>query len=336
MIILPSESLRDFPTETAEQVRPVLRALTSLSLLVVSGAGLAVPIIPPMSTLAWQLALDYLQLGSFSAHAVSRSELRDRLLPAPKALFTGNRADSLGSAPVKLDGWQGQLVLTASDEALSALFQVKIYRPLKSMAPPNYRIFGYVQPPALLFDFNNDAFLANYCEPPHTVLNPHRNIDRRFIEHPEFALFFHAATDYGLLLPNFSHIWLPRPEPKWITRRQQYNLARCYLTQRGQFLLLVGYSFGRQPRGVIDDIESFEFFREILKRFPRQIVVVDPSPEHVAGLFEDALRQRIYACKLYWNQLAKAACLAMKETPGAPNLLAIQSRIGRLYDERTR
>ncbi len=202
---------------------------------------------------------------------------------------------------MKLQRWQGQLLLTASDEALSALFQVRMYRPLKSMPPPNYRIFGYVQPPAMLFDFNNDALLANYCEPPHIVLNPHGTIDRRFIEHPEFDLFFHAATEYGLLLPNFSQIWLPRPEPKWITRRQQYNLARCYLTQRGQFLLLIGYSFGHQPSGSIDDTESFEFFREILQRFPRRIVVVDPSPEHVAGLFEDALRQRIYACKLYWD-----------------------------------
>ena len=289
-----------------------------------------------MSTLAWKLALAYLQLGSFPASKASRSELRDRLLPAPKALFSGNRADSLGGAPVKLAGWQGQLVLTASDEALSSLFQVKIYRPLKSTTPPNYRIFGYVQPPALLFDFNNDTLLANYCEPPHIVLNPHGNIDRRFLEHSELDLFLHAVTDYGLRLPNVSQIWLPRPEPKWITQRHEYHLARYYLTQRGQFLLFVGYSFARQPSGGIDDAESFEFFREILKRFPRRIVVVDPSPEHVAGLFEDALRQRIYACKLYWNHFAKAACLAMDEIPGAPNLLAVQSIISRHYDERTR
>ena len=65
-------------------------------------------------------------------------------------------------------------------------------------------------------------------------------------------------------------------------------------------------------------------------------MVVDPSPGHVVGLFEDALRQRIYACKLYWNHLAKAACLAIEERSGVPNLLTVQSRIVRLYDERTR
>lgn len=64
-------------------------------------------------------------------------------------------------------------------------------------------------------------------------------------------------------------------------------------------------------------------------------MVVDPYyPEHVAGLLEDILRQRIYACKLYWNHLAEAACLAMEENPRAPSLLARQNRIVRLYDER--
>jgi hypothetical protein len=198
------------------------------------------------------------------------------------------------------------------------------------------RTIGSLITSALLFDFNNDTLLASYCAPPHLVLNPHGSIDRRFIEHPDFDLFFHAATEYGFELPNSSGIWLPRPEPSWITRRRQYNLARNYLTQRGEFFLLIGYSFGRQPSGVIDDTESFEFFREILKKFPRRIVVVDPSPEHVAGFFEDALHQRIFGCKLYWNHLAAAACHAMKETPDAPSLLAVQMRIGRLYDERTR
>jgi hypothetical protein len=107
----------------------------------------------------------------------------------------------------------------------------------------------------------------------------------------------------------------------------EYKVAERYLSRRGEFLLLIGYSFGRQRNGSSDDAESLEFLRELLKKFPRQIVVVDPHPEHVAGLFEDVLRQRIYACELYWNHLAEAACLAMEENPGAPNLLALQNRI---------
>src|SRR5579864_9336388 len=83
---------------------------------------------------------------------------------------------------------------------------------------------------------------------------------------------------------------------------REYNVAARHFAGGGEFLLLIGYSFG-QRNGRTDDAESLEFLRELLKKFLRQIVVVDPHPEHMAGLFEDVLRLRIYACKLYWNYL---------------------------------
>jgi hypothetical protein len=45
----------------------------------------------------------------------------------------------------------------------------------------------------------------------------------------------------------------------------------------GKYFLLIGYSFGPQRDGRIDDAESFEFLGELLKRFRRQIVIVDPT-----------------------------------------------------------
>jgi hypothetical protein len=98
---------------------------------------------------------------------------------------------------------------------------------------------------------------------------------------------------------------------------------------------VIGYSFGRHRSGSIDDAESFEFFHKLLKRFRRRIVVLDPNPDHLTGLLEDALRQRVFVSKLYWNYLAESACAAMSATPEAPNLYAVQHRIARLYDERT-
>src|SRR5258708_10767600 len=96
----------------------------------------------------------------------------------------------------------------------------------------------------------------------------------------------------------------PRAEVDY--KRQEYSIARRYLASSGDSFLSIGYSFGRTLSGTIDDVESFEFFRDILKRCPRRVVVLDPQPEHVAGLFEDALRQRVYACRLYWDCLASA------------------------------
>ncbi len=78
------------------------------------------------------------------------------------------------------------------------------------------------------------------------------------------------------------------------------------------------------------------FLVNSLKRFRRKIVIIDPTPEHVAGLFENRLRQSTHTCRLCWNHLAEAACLAMAEIGRAPNLVCLASRIARLYEERTR
>ena len=323
MVKAPVEALRDFPTDTLRHVLPVAAALSSLNLFTVSGAGLAISIVPAMDTIVRLGISAYDQLGSYPARPAPRSELRKRLLPPHIVL-------------ARVERRKGYLLSGVYDEALAAFFQRHIYRPVEATPLANYRIFSFVPPPAVIFDFNTDALLANYCEPSHIVLNPHGAIERRLIEHPQFEQFLRAAAESGLPLPNSTGLWLPGPEPRTFTRRHEYNFAIGRLSGRGEFLLLVGYSFGSQRNGAIDDAESFEFLRELLKRFRRRIVIVDPSPEHVAGLFEDGLRQRIYACKLYWNHLAEAACLAMAETPGPPDLFCLSRRIARLYDERTR
>jgi hypothetical protein len=317
-------SIRDFPIHTIGHIAPALAALSSLNLFVVSGAGLAIPIIPAMETIIRLGISGYDEIGSYPARLAPRTELRDRLLPN-RTLFDG-----------RLERWKGFLLAGIYDEAISAFFQRNIYRRIERIAPANYRIFDFVPPPAVIFDFNTDDLLANYCEPPHIVLNPHGAIERRIIEHPEFEQFLRAATDFGIALPNNSQIWLPGSEPKTITRRREYKFAVERMKAGGKHFLLIGYSFGRQRDGRIDDAESFEFLGELLKRFRRQIVIVDPTPEHVAGLFENRLRQRIYACKLYWNHLAEAACLATAEIGRAPNLVCLAGRIARLYEERTR
>ncbi|MGD0671516.1 MAG: hypothetical protein ABSB13_05525 [Candidatus Binatus sp.] len=317
------ETHRDIPTNTLDNVLLAAAALSSSNLFVVSGAGLAIPVIPPMDVIVRLGISAYHQIGSYPARQAPQTEIRERLLP-PRSLFD------------HAERWKGFLLCGVYDEALAAFFQRHIYRPIEESAPANYRIFNFVPPPAVLFDFNTDALLANYCEPPHIVLNPHGAIERRIIEHPEFEQFLRAAAEFGLALPNSSGLWLPGPELKTITRRNEYKFATERLSRPAEFLLLIGYSFGRQPNGNIDDDESFEFLGELLKRFHRQIVVVDPCPEHVSGLFEDRLRQRICACKLYWNHFAEAGCLAMAETPDAPNLFCLSRRIAQVYDERTR
>jgi hypothetical protein len=322
--------LRDFPTDTLGHVAPALHALSSLNPFVVCGAGLPIPIIPSTENIAQRCITQYHeQLGCYPVRQPRWSEFRYRLL-APLLARSHRRG-------MYSDGWKNRLLIGVHEAAFVGLFQRQIHRPFEAVPPSNYRVFDYVPPPAVLFDFNSDGQLPYYCEPPHLVLTPHGVIDRRSLEHPEFEQWLRDAAEYGLPVPTSTWQWLPGPEPTIITRRLEYNAAARRLSLPGDCLILIGYSFGRQRNGAIDDSESFEFLRELLHRFPRrQVVVVDPNPEPVAGLLEDALRQRISACNLYWNYFSEAACLAMEQTPDAPNLHVLATRVARLYDERTR
>ena len=323
MIYGPRASTRDFPVSTLGHVSPVVAALSSLNLFVVSGAGLTVPIIPTMDVIVRRVIAGYDRIGSYPARGAQKSDLHQRLLPT-KVLFS------------QVPRWKAYLLLGVYEAALSALFQQNIYRRINPIAPANYRIFEFVPSPAVLFDFNTDTLLANYCDPPHIVLNPHGAIERLIIQHTLFEEFLRTAAQFGMPLPNRSRIWLPGPELETMTRRGEYKLAQQRLSRCGEFFLLIGYSFGRQSSGRIDDGESFEFLVELLRRYRRRIVIVDPNPEQVASLFEDRLRQRIYASKLCWNFLAEAACLAMAEAPSSPTLLSVADRIARIHDEKTR
>jgi len=332
MRYLQVASLRDFPTNAPEHVRQVLDALSSCNLSVVCGAGLPFPIIQGMEGMPRRLRRARLrQIQFFIPGVASGSPLRDRAWKPPR--YNPNAADR-PSLPLKereefrMDPW----LAGDPDELVDALFKQELQRPVEALAPYNYRVFDYVPSHATIFDFNCDGLLWNYCATRHNVINPHGRIDRIW-GHPGSSNFLYAAAG-GDRLPNSTKLILPGPEPANITSMPEYKVAERFLSRRGEFLLLIGYSFGRQRNGSSDDAESLEFLRELLNKFPRKIVVVDPHPEHVAGLFEDVLHQRIYACKLYWNHLAKAACLAMEENPGAPNLLARQNRIIRLYDEQ--
>ena len=232
--------------------------------------------------------------------------------------------------------WHKDLLLLegAPESVFEVLFQLESFRPFESIPPVNYSIFGRVPSPAVLFDFNTDGQLSEYCDPPHIVLNPHGRIDRVILQRFELDELLRYAA-YGIRITS-TWLWLPSPERSSITRNRPYEIAMRCLSSPGECFLVIGYSFGRQPDGSIDDAKSFEFFCESLKRFRRRVIILDPNPDHLAGLLEDALHQRIYVCKLYWNYLAESVCIAISETPDAPNLYAVRRRVARLYDERTR
>jgi hypothetical protein len=323
--------LRDFPTDTLGHVRPVLEALSSSSLFVVLGAGVQIPTLPTAVQMPRVLRRKYHQLVPwYPVGDVPQSSLRSRLwVTSP---YNPNLADQPSSSlEEREERRQNPGLAGVPDTETSALFRHILDLAREALPPVNHQGFYYVPSPAFIFDFNCDGLVRTYCAPPHIVVNPHGYIDRIW-QSPESANLFHQYAARGGRLPNSKKLIEPGPEPKTITQTCGYDAAARYLSLGGQFLLLIGYSFGLQPDGSIDDVESFEFLCEHLRRFARRIVVADPHPEHVAGLFEKALGQRIHSCKVFWNHFAKAACLAVERSPGTPNLLALQDCIRHLYN----
>jgi hypothetical protein len=329
MVYIATHTLRDFPADTLGHMVPITSALSSLNLFAVCGAGLAVPVIPTMEGITRRGVAKYHQrIGFYPANdPVTLSPFRERWM------------DPVLNPPSRRQRnweWHKDLLLLKGtpDSTLEALFQIESFRDIESVPPVNYRVFFHVPSPALLFDFNTDGQLSNYCCPPQLVINPHGAIDHAILQRIDPNELLRYAA-YGVQVTS-TWLWFPGPEPSSITRNVEYVFASRFLRSPGEFVLLIGYSFGRQRSGKIDDAESFEFLREHLKRFRRRVVVLDPNPDQVAGLLEDGLRQRVHACKIYWNSFAESACEAMEEAPNAPDLSAVRRRIARLYDEKTR
>ena len=319
-------SLRDFANNTLDRVAPVLRAMSSTNAFFIAGAGLPVPIIPTMDDLTRLCLADYHErIGGYPVVRQPSTAFRRRLLDP-----------LLRPSRWRVPDWKDRLMPGVFDAALIALFNKQLEQRLEPVAPANYRVFEFVPAPAVLFDLNLDGMLRYYCEPPHVVLNPHGEIDRAALQSPYFDEWLRDAADFGL--PAVQSRWqvLPGPESSVVTRGLAYNAAARQLAVPGAFLTIIGYSFGRQRNGAIDDGETFEFLRDLLRRYPRQVVVVDPNPTPVVDLLENSLHQRVMVCELYWNALAAAACDATDEYPFAPNLLVLAREIAWHYDERTR
>jgi hypothetical protein len=222
---LRAESLRDFPTNAPEHVRPVLDALSSTNLFVVCGSGLPIPIIEGMAGMPRRLRrARHRQIRFFLPGVASRSPLRDRVWDVPR--YNPNVADQ-PSLPLrereelrKDSGLAGD-----PDELVDALFRQELYRKLEALAPANYRVFDYVSSPATIFDFNCDGLLGNYCSLRHIVIKPHGQIDRIW-GHPGSLNFLCAAAS-GYRLPNSTKLILPGPEPANITAMPEYPYATC-------------------------------------------------------------------------------------------------------------
>lgn len=172
--------------------------------------------------------------------------------------------------------------------------------------PSEYSVFALASKPSIIFSMNIDGLAKRYCSG-HIILEPHGQVPREIVSNPFWNDdVIDGCLEFGTPVPKIpGKPLLPQSELKDITNRSEYIQA-IKLFPEAHYLVIIGYSFGKF-RNSIDDSETFEYFRELLRRYPKPVIVIDPYPHPIAAMIQEAIRQKeVYQIPAYWNHLSHA------------------------------
>jgi len=154
---------------------------------------------------------------------------------------------------------------------------------------------------------NVDGLAARYCTG-HYLLEPHGRVPIKLIHSPIWEAHIDDLLWFGFKALEIPGLLLPQQEPIHITSRESYKKA-ILLFPHAAFIVFIGYSFGLFNE-TFDDLETFEFFRDLLRYSSKEVVVLCPDPEFIGNAIqESACLLKIHLVNLYWNHL----CQAIKE-----------------------
>lgn len=269
----------------------------------VLGAGASFGLVPTTPQLKSFVAEKYREIGIYPTEPAYRSALYERII---------------GNFPSYVQD-VGQLLLrNIAKGTLDLLVQRGLWRDLHGMIPPQYEVFNLLGYPATIFNFNLDGLGSAYCELKHIVLEPHGTIDRYWLTDRNYKELLEETSIYNLKLPHITPKILPSPEPSAITSTQAYIFGRR-LFRLAPAVLLIGYSFGRY-NDTFDDAESFEYFVDLLKMYPRPVFVLSPSPDELVELIQQRLSSYdVYPIAVRWEILSSTILAVCKCSQGLPS-----------------
>jgi hypothetical protein len=260
------------------------------SCLYILGAGASRPQIG--GNIGEQLAQLVENLGIYEGYRQEPSPLVTHILP----FKLKHELDAMRAGGISLN----ELIAHTPNEVIE-LFLARLLTVPESIATPQSAMFARL-PPSVLFNFNNDN-LAEHVDPRHIVLRPHGTVVASVV-HSEWAerALYHLAVPAGIIASFDYH--RPLREPNDITVRRAYQLLPYYFENRAM-VVTVGYSFGAQPDGSLDDSESFDMLVDLLRWRPKPVLVIDPEPDALAARLEAPLRRRVSVLRCKWNVLCE-------------------------------
>ena len=231
--------------------------------------------------------------GIYPAIATVRSPLAQRLLPRQLAFDL----EAMRTGGISQNEWDALI----PNELVELLLARELTRPHAAPAR-QYRFFDHCAP-SVIFNYNNDP-LGDAIHRRHVHLRPHGMVNPHWVHAPVVDLAIrHLAIPQDWIAALAYH--RPLPEPTNMTLRPPYRLLQRYF-EALEIVVIIGYSFGAQPSGALDDAESFEMLTDLLRWRPKPVLVIEPAPELLAErLIATTRGGRVSMLRCKWNVLAE-------------------------------
>jgi hypothetical protein len=256
----------------------------------VLGAGASAGIVPMTTELRRNILKRFFDFGLF------RAEIR-----VPDDLF--HRV--IGDPNDYKDQFTSELLRYLHPSAVHVMV-------IKELTPPRiirnvhaYEIFQFIKKPSTIFSINVDGLSARYCRG-HYLFEPHGRVPDKLTNSPYWNEYENYYLEFDSEPPKIPGLHLPIPETINITSKVSYQRARDDHFRYANDIIFIGYSFGLFKES-LDDIETFEFFRELLRYYSKRVIVLSPDPEFIGNAIEESAKlSKVNLLKLYWNHLCQA------------------------------
>jgi hypothetical protein len=281
------------------QLRLLFQALGMMHTFYLLGAGASVGIIPLTRVLKKKIVVRYRAFGMYPAETMNPDPVFERVIGDPRE----------GTDPITI-----ALLRHLFPSAVHAMVLQHLAPAPRSPLVDQYGVFLLAAKPSTFFNMNVDGLARQYCLG-HYVLEPHGRIPPELVHSPRWDELIDILLEFGFRAPQIPDVLLPQPEPVTVTSRAAYSAARK-LFSFGRYVVIIGYSFGRSSQlETIDDVETFEFFRELLRRSGKTLLVLGPDPAFVAHLCREVMRRNnVHEIPVYWNHLSAAISCVLRNS----------------------
>jgi hypothetical protein len=272
----------------------LLKAFKTPYSFYVLGAGVSAGIVPMTHELKDSIITPYLKLYGYPVRTSKPDDTWDRVIDD----YNFNS-----------DPWSNEIIKTIPN----SLVQLKSLQLLAGTRlaeiPPQYEVFNFVQKQSVIFNMNIDGLAKRYC-PDHIVLNAHGEIPPYIVHSAYWNQQIDNAKEFGDDVFEgkrvvIHEVLLPQPEPPNITDKKDYHEARRWFPL-AQWIIFIGYSFGTF-HDAIDDHRTLQFFKDLLSEYPKPVIVIDPYPDRIVSLIQEAIKQReVFSIPAYWDCLSQA------------------------------